>query len=236
MFSSQPWGVQRNAAFSVPDFILPGDPNNMQVFHTDAQDATSITPGTTALPNNNLTVAGYETQFADRQLINSWMFVQATTPSPLIPDGGSSSGNGTRDSVKLYDASQSNTTGGINVQTEIASGTGVLTLLLNVAPDAIGGVAATYAGTNSNFRGPSLVIFPGAGLPTCGSIDFNGDSLFPDDSDLVEFLNVLAGGDCSPGNTCDTIDFNRDGLFPDDNDLVDFLTVLAGGTPASCTP
>jgi hypothetical protein len=74
------------------------------------------------------------------------------------------------------------------------------------------------------------------GLPRCGSIDFNGDTLFPDDSDLVEFLTVLAGGDCSPGNTCDSIDFNRDGLFPDDNDLVDFLTVLAGGTPTACIP
>jgi hypothetical protein len=72
-------------------------------------------------------------------------------------------------------------------------------------------------------------------LPTCGSIDFNGDGLFPDDSDLVDFLNVLAGGECSTG-TCDTIDFNRDGLFPDDNDLVDFLTVLAGGTPTNCIP
>ncbi len=73
-------------------------------------------------------------------------------------------------------------------------------------------------------------------LPTCGSIDFNGDGLFPDDNDLVEFLTVLAGGECSPGNTCGSIDYNGDGLFPDDNDLVDFLTVLAGGTPASCTP
>jgi hypothetical protein len=76
---------------------------------------------------------------------------------------------------------------------------------------------------------------PGPVVPSCGTIDFNGDGLFPDDSDLVEFLTVLAGGDCTTG-TCDVIDFNRDGLFPDDNDLVDFLTVLAGGTPAGCNP
>jgi hypothetical protein len=75
----------------------------------------------------------------------------------------------------------------------------------------------------------------GGGLPQCGTIDFNGDGLFPDDSDLVEFLTVLAGGECSTG-TCDSIDFNRDGLFPDDNDLVDFLTVLAGGSPVNCNP
>jgi hypothetical protein len=66
---------------------------------------------------------------------------------------------------------------------------------------------------------------PAAG---CDSIDFNGDGLFPDDNDLVEFLTVLAGGECSTA-TCNDIDFNNDGLFPDDNDLVAFLTVLAGG-------
>jgi hypothetical protein len=68
-----------------------------------------------------------------------------------------------------------------------------------------------------------------ARLPSgCDAIDFNGDSLFPDDADLVDFLNVLAGGTCSTG-TCSDIDFNNDGLFPDDNDLVAFLRVLAGG-------
>jgi hypothetical protein len=64
--------------------------------------------------------------------------------------------------------------------------------------------------------------------PACDSIDFNGDSLFPDDSDLIDFLSVLAGGPCSTG-TCSDIDFNNDELFPDDSDLVAFLRVLAGG-------
>lgn len=63
----------------------------------------------------------------------------------------------------------------------------------------------------------------------CSTIDFNNDGLFPDDSDLVEFLTVLAGGNCSTGN-CNSIDFNNDGLFPDDGDLLAFLTVLAGGS------
>jgi hypothetical protein len=64
--------------------------------------------------------------------------------------------------------------------------------------------------------------------PRCDSIDFNNNSLFPEDQDLIDFLNVFAGGACST-NTCNTIDFNRDGLFPDDNDVVAFLRVLAGG-------
>jgi aminopeptidase S len=66
----------------------------------------------------------------------------------------------------------------------------------------------------------------------CDSIDFNGDGLFPDDADLVDFLAVLAGGACSTG-TCNDIDFNNDGLFPDDSDLIAFLRVLAGG---NCEP
>jgi hypothetical protein len=52
--------------------------------------------------------------------------------------------------------------------------------------------------------------------------------LFPDDNDLVDFLNVLAGGPCS-SPFCNDIDFNNDGLFPDDADLLAYLTMLAGG-------
>jgi hypothetical protein len=64
----------------------------------------------------------------------------------------------------------------------------------------------------------------------CDSIDFNNDTLFPSDEDLIDFLSVLAGGECSPGNTCNDIDFNNDGLFPSDDDLLAFLRVLAGGS------
>jgi hypothetical protein len=64
--------------------------------------------------------------------------------------------------------------------------------------------------------------------PTCNSIDFNGDGLFPSDEDLVDYLAVLAGGEC-PTGTCEGIDFNNDGLFPSDEDLIAFLRVLAGG-------
>jgi hypothetical protein len=65
---------------------------------------------------------------------------------------------------------------------------------------------------------------------TCDPIDFNQNSLFPEDQDLIDLLSVLAGGPCSPGNTCNDIDFNNDGLFPADDDLVAFLRVLAGGS------
>jgi hypothetical protein len=88
------------------------------------------------------------------------------------------------------------------------------------------GVGPTGFFTESGSFDATLVL----GTPplACDSIDFNGDGLFPDDSDLVDFLSVLAGGACST-QTCNDIDFNNDSLFPDDSDLLAFLRVLAGG-------
>ncbi|HLP84984.1 MAG TPA: hypothetical protein VK157_11600 [Phycisphaerales bacterium] len=60
----------------------------------------------------------------------------------------------------------------------------------------------------------------------CDSIDFNGNGVFPEDQDVIDFLNVLAGGDCP---TCNDIDFNNNGVFPEDQDIIDFFNVLAGG-------
>ncbi|HYF15641.1 MAG TPA: hypothetical protein VD971_11280 [Phycisphaerales bacterium] len=65
-------------------------------------------------------------------------------------------------------------------------------------------------------------------ISACDSIDFNGDTLFPDNQDLEDFLSVFGGGVCSTG-TCGDIDFNNDGLFPDNEDLEDYLIVFGGG-------
>jgi hypothetical protein len=75
----------------------------------------------------------------------------------------------------------------------------------------------------------SVAYYVGNILPAggCNDIDFNNDGLFPDDNDVIAFLNVLAGGPC-PTPSCDSIDFNNDGLFPDDNDLISLLNKLAG--------
>jgi len=66
-------------------------------------------------------------------------------------------------------------------------------------------------------------------LPRCDSIDFNQNTVFPEDQDVIDFFNVLAGGVCSAGNTCSDIDFNNNTVFPEDADVIDFFTVLAGG-------
>jgi hypothetical protein len=64
--------------------------------------------------------------------------------------------------------------------------------------------------------------------PTCDSIDFNGDGVFPDLQDVVEFFFVFGGGACTTG-TCNDIDFNNDGVFPDLQDVVKYLDVFGGG-------
>jgi len=65
---------------------------------------------------------------------------------------------------------------------------------------------------------------PGAG---CDSIDFNNNGVFPEDQNVVDFFDVLAGGACG---ACNDVDFNNNGVFPEDQDVVDFFNILAGGT------
>jgi hypothetical protein len=74
----------------------------------------------------------------------------------------------------------------------------------------------------------AVVVLPYSQSPAecCDTLDFNGDGVYPDDRDVVDFLNQFAGGGCS---NCSDIDFNNDGVFPDDRDLTSFFTVLAGG-------
>jgi hypothetical protein len=66
------------------------------------------------------------------------------------------------------------------------------------------------------------------GGPTCDGIDFNGDGVFPDLTDIVDFFFVYGGGDC-PTGTCNDTDFNNDGVFPDLADVIKFLDVYGGG-------
>ncbi len=66
----------------------------------------------------------------------------------------------------------------------------------------------------------------------CDTIDFNNNGVFPEDQDVIDFFDVLAGGSpntCDPIQGCNTIDFNNNGVFPEDQDVIDFFNVLAGG-------
>lgn len=61
----------------------------------------------------------------------------------------------------------------------------------------------------------------------CDSIDFNRNGVYPEEQDVTDFVNVVAGGACPYAGTCD-IDFNNNGTFPEDQDYQDFLDVIAG--------
>ena len=63
--------------------------------------------------------------------------------------------------------------------------------------------------------------------PGCDDIDFNNNEVFPEEQDVIDFFNVLAGAECS---TCNDIDFNNNQVFPEEQDVVDFFFVLAGGS------
>ncbi|HLP84452.1 MAG TPA: hypothetical protein VK157_08880, partial [Phycisphaerales bacterium] len=84
----------------------------------------------------------------------------------------------------------------------------------------VGGTTTTARGTatlNLSFT-PDVI--------SCDSVDFNNNGIFPEDQDVVDFFDVLAGGVCP---TCNDIDFNNNGIFPEDQDVTDFFNVLAGG-------
>jgi cytochrome c peroxidase len=89
-------------------------------------------------------------------------------------------------------------------------------------PVAPGGVAYSSVA--------AFPIFCGSMGCPCDSIDFNRNSVYPEDADVIDFFNVLAGADCpyTAINGCD-IDFNNNAVFPEDADVIDFFTVLAGG-------
>ncbi|GDX98961.1 hypothetical protein LBMAG48_13650 [Phycisphaerae bacterium] len=79
---------------------------------------------------------------------------------------------------------------------------------------------STVTSVNAN------IMVPQGGNCGC-DIDFNNNAVFPEDQDVVDFFDVLAGSACV---ACDSIDFNRNGVFPEDQDVIDFFDVLAGGT------
>ncbi len=199
-------------------FTNSGGASDVELSYSD-NDALDISVPVFPATNTNALLTNFATDHASRLAITTYDFVQGANPGIF----GDTTGSGTAQAYKLFDSAGPNTPGGDAVAADIASGAGSLTLVLSAVDPA---VAATYAGvTNTRYRGPSLVIFPGAPAG-CDDIDFNNNEVFPEDQDVVDFFNVLAGGDCP---LCNDIDFNNNGVFPEDQDVVDFFNVLAGG-------
>lgn len=70
-------------------------------------------------------------------------------------------------------------------------------------------------------------------VPECDDIDFNNDGLFPDTTDIFDFLAVFSGAECPSASGCNDVDFNNDEVFPDTADLTAFLRVFSGGECAT---
>jgi hypothetical protein len=94
----------------------------------------------------------------------------------------------------------------------------------SVSADGLGMVVYVERLWQDGGAGTFYLEFTGGYL--CDSIDFNNNGVFPEDQDLADFFNVLAGAGCE---TCNDIDFNNDGVFPSEDDAFDFFNVLAGG-------
>ncbi|HLP84493.1 MAG TPA: hypothetical protein VK157_09090 [Phycisphaerales bacterium] len=92
-----------------------------------------------------------------------------------------------------------------------------------------GDIALIASAVNAQGAARSVAVVASLAPSPCGDIDFNNNAVFPEDQDVIDFFNVLAGAPC-PTLRCDTLDFNRNGSFPEDQDVIDFLTVLAGGS------
>ncbi len=121
-------------------------------------------------------------------------------------------------------------TGSQNVQGPIslALQPGSYTVAVSASASMSGSGTATTAIGGTAYAGFDLTFAFG---PGCDSIDFNNDTLFPDTSDIDDFLSVFSGGPCStdPIPGCNDIDFNNDTLFPDTLDIDSLLSVFSGG-------
>ncbi len=114
------------------------------------------------------------------------------------------------------------------VASQFSPGTTLYLQWFVVDPSGQGGVAASQVALMPVSCGRSSC--PSA----CDSIDFNGDTIFPDTLDIQDFLSVFAGGVCEGQQAGDVpcnsdIDFNNDTLLPDVADIQTFLAVFSGG-------
>jgi hypothetical protein len=85
--------------------------------------------------------------------------------------------------------------------------------------------SALCTGAGGNWQGALTTCGASTCAAACDDIDFNNNQVFPEDQDVIDFFNVLAGGECA---TCNDIDFNNNTVFPEDQDVIDFFNVLAG--------
>jgi len=181
---------QANAAFTAG-----GD---VEIVHTNND---SINLANNAVPEVTF-YDNYLTDYTDLTQVTQYTFAQGPE---ILP--GNPIGSGTIESYKIADGISGNP-GMIAVRSELASGSGTLSLLLHEASPS---VAATYAGiTNFTWAGPTLVVFAtGGGTPSCDPCpaDYNQDGGV-DGGDIESFF---ADWEASAGCADTNLDGGVDG-------------------------
>jgi hypothetical protein len=104
---------------------------------------------------------------------------------------------------------------------------GTYTLRGSTSSRAPFGTNGTGSETDSSSIALVLVLQAPMSAPPCDEVDFNRNGIFPEDQDIIDFFDVLAGAPCPYFGNCD-VDFNNNNIFPEDQDIIDFLNTLAG--------
>jgi hypothetical protein len=68
---------------------------------------------------------------------------------------------------------------------------------VDLAGNVRGSDVANVANTGSGALALDIGAFEFQGQIGCSSIDFNNNGVFPEEQDIIDFFNVLAGGNCS---------------------------------------
>ncbi len=132
-------------------------------------------------------------------------------------NGTSSTDDGT---ITLYEWLNGSTPLGTGATLNVSLPVGTTTVTLRVTDN--GNLTAT----------DTVLVTVNPGGLICDSIDFNNNGVFPEDQDVADFFEVIAGGSpltCDAVLGCNDIDFNNNGVFPEDEDVVAFFRILAGG-------
>ncbi len=143
--------------------------------------------------------------------------------------------NGANDTYSMYtDHVQTGTiTGNLPIFFDPAQLNALVIGAANFDANPAGQFRRNFGGDIDEVRLTAQALTPAGFLPptgpACDGIDFNMDGLFPDTTDIDDFLSVFSGGPCSNDPLCGDIDFNNDGLFPDTADIDALLSVFSGG-------
>ncbi len=221
--------TQSVGGYSLGDVPLPPDAGYL-VFEYQTNGLIPCCESTPALPNDAWNVQVASLWANDRLLFTTNRNTPPNTWAVGVASVAEFAGSGTRIAAAISRQSSATSSGQFtfrNVRTVPAR---AVYDFGNYAPDCNTNGVYDWIDIAGNPSLDSNANFVIDSCQACKSIDFNQNSLFPEDQDLIDFLSVLAGGPCSEGNTCNDIDFNNDGLFPADDDLVAFLRVLAGGS------